>query len=69
MSGRTRDVFTTLHSEGAILPPDLLQRIADGDRDLDGLTPDAYHLVKGERINEAANRSWKAYVLEKKLDE
>ncbi|HKZ86408.1 MAG TPA: hypothetical protein VJ793_22490 [Anaerolineae bacterium] len=31
MSSRTRDVFTTLHSEGAILPLDLLQRVADVD--------------------------------------
>ncbi len=35
---RTRDIFTTLHTEGAILPADLLQRIANGDRGLDGLT-------------------------------
>jgi len=38
MSGRTGDIFTALHTEGAILPADLLQRIADGDRDLGGLT-------------------------------
>jgi hypothetical protein len=50
--------FTTIHTEGAILPADLLLRVANGDRDLDGLTPDAYHLVKGERINEAVSRSW-----------
>ena len=33
-----RTSFTTIHTEGAILPADLLQRIANGDRDLDGLT-------------------------------
>ena len=27
----TRDIFTTLHTEGAILPADLLQRTANGD--------------------------------------
>ncbi|MDW8328343.1 MAG: hypothetical protein RMK99_17440, partial [Anaerolineales bacterium] len=45
-------------SEGAILPPDLLRRIVDGDPGLEGLTPAAYHLIEGERINEAINRSW-----------
>jgi len=58
LSLQRRDIFTTIHTEGAILPADLLQRIANGDRDLDGLTPDAYHLVKSERINEAINHSW-----------
>lgn len=55
---RTRDIFTTIKTEGAILPVDLLQRVADGDRTLDGLQPDDYHLDKGEKINEAINRSW-----------
>ncbi|MBE0448016.1 MAG: N-6 DNA methylase [Actinobacteria bacterium] len=55
---RTRDIFTTIKTEGAILPADLLQRIAEGDRSLTGLTPDDYHLDKGDKINEAINRSW-----------
>ncbi|RMH21648.1 MAG: hypothetical protein D6696_05340, partial [Acidobacteria bacterium] len=49
--------FTTVRSEGALLPPDLLQRIADGDGDLRGLRPADYHL-SGERLNEAINRAW-----------
>lgn len=53
-----KDIFTTIRTEGAILPPDLLQRIAGGDPDLDGLAPEDYHLAKGERLNEAINRSW-----------
>ncbi len=53
-----RSTFTTIRVEGAILPPDLLQRIADGDPDLEGLTPESYHLAKGEKINEAVNRAW-----------
>src|SRR5207244_8655753 len=44
--------------EGAILPVDVLQRIAQGDPHLDGLMPEAYHLLKTEKINEAINRSW-----------
>ena len=51
------DMFTTVRSEGAVLPPDLLQRVAEGAKGVDGLTPDAYHL-SGERLNEAIARSW-----------
>src|SRR5262249_4235535 len=50
------DVFTTVRTEGAILPADLLQRVAGG-RDLDGLTPESYHLT-GERLNDAINDAW-----------
>ena len=57
MAARSRDLFTTIHTEGALLPPDLLQRIVEGDGDLDGLTPTSYHL-SGERLNEATNRAW-----------
>ena len=53
----TRTHFTTIKTEGGILPADLLQRVAEG-RGLDGLTPEAYHLFVGERLNEAINRSW-----------
>ncbi len=53
----TRTTFTTVKTEGAILPADLLQRIADG-RGLEGLTPADYHLAPNERLNEAINRSW-----------
>src|SRR4051794_3666411 len=44
MRVRARDLFATIRSEGALLPPELLARIAENDRSLDGLTPDAYHL-------------------------
>lgn len=53
-----RTTFTTIRTEGAILPADLLQRIAEGDTSLGGLTPEAYHLAPGEKINEAINRAW-----------
>lgn len=57
--------FTTIHSEGSLLPLDLLQRVVapesgtmgTGSTRLDGLTPAAYHL-EGERLNEAINQSW-----------
>ena len=55
---RHQTIFTTVRSEGAILPMDLLQRIAQGDANLHGLTPESYHLLKTEKLNEAINRSW-----------
>ena len=58
MKVRAKNIFTTVRAEGAILPTDLLQRIVDNDNDLDGLTPTAYHLLEGEKLNEAINRSW-----------
>ncbi len=51
-----RSNFTTVKTEGAILPADLLQRVADGD--LPGLLPQDYHLGPSEKLNEAINRSW-----------
>jgi len=57
MQRRQQAVFTTVRSEGAILPVDLLQRVAQDDSSLTGLTPDAYHL-HAEKLNEAINRSW-----------
>lgn len=58
MSRRSRDLFDTIRTEGGLLPPDLLKRIAAGGRGLKGLDPADYHLVPGERINEVTSRSW-----------
>jgi hypothetical protein len=55
---RHHTIFTTVRSEGALLPMDLLQRIAQGDANLSGLTPESYNLLKTEKLNEAINRSW-----------
>ncbi len=49
------NIFTTIRTEGALLPADLLQRIVDGK--VDGLTPESYH-YSGERLNEIINRAW-----------
>lgn len=57
MATRSRDIFTTIHTEGAILPPDLLQRLVDGGDGLDGLRAEDYHRP-GERLNEVINRAW-----------
>lgn len=58
MTIRSKNIFTTVRTEGAILPADLLQRVVDGDKALDGLYPTSYHLLEGEKLNEAINRSW-----------
>jgi len=58
MRTRSRSTFTTIHTEGALLPVDLLLRVSRADPDLDGTTPTSYHLAPGEKINEAINRSW-----------
>lgn len=57
MQIRRKDVFITIRTEGALLPSDLLQRIAEPAKDIPGLDEAAYHL-SGERINEAVNRAW-----------
>jgi hypothetical protein len=54
---RTADRFSTITVEGAILPPDLLKRVADNARELDGLSADSYMLA-GEKLNEAISRAW-----------
>lgn len=51
------ELFPCVRVEGAILPTDLLQRVAAGDRSLDGLRPEDYHLV-GEKVNEATSNAW-----------
>ncbi len=57
---QNRSPFLTIRAEGALLPVDLLQRIVEG-KDLDGLSPESYHL-SGEKLNEAINRSWNRLV-------
>ncbi len=58
MQTRSRHTFTTIHTEGSLLPADLLQRVLSGDKHLGGLAPADYHLPEGEMLNEAVNRSW-----------
>lgn len=58
MNIRQRNIFTTIRTEGSILPADLLQRINDRDPQLKGLSSEAYHLSRNVRLNEAINQSW-----------
>ncbi|GCE23608.1 hypothetical protein [Dictyobacter kobayashii] len=57
MRNRQRSTFPTVTSEGALLPIDVLQRIARFDPDLPGLrAEDYYH--DGEKLNEVISASW-----------
>jgi len=58
MRSRPRDIFATVRIQGAILPPEMLKRIADGDRSLPGIAAESYHLQSGERQSEVTSRSW-----------
>jgi hypothetical protein len=51
-----QDTFSTTRSEGAILPADLLQRVAADEPRLEGSRPEGYHL-SGEKVNEATNHA------------
>lgn len=59
---RTSSPFITIHAEGALLPPELLARVADADKDLGGLISTDYHLGENERVTEAISRSWNRLV-------
>lgn len=53
-----RDAFISVKIEGALLSPDLLERIVIAPEEVEGLLPSDYHLVGNERLNEVINRSW-----------
>ncbi len=52
------ELFATVKTEGALLPAELLVRVASEDNDLPGLSSESYHLGKTERLSEAVTRSW-----------
>lgn len=58
MRTRGNNDFTTVRVEGAMLPADILKRVADGDAALGGLDENSYHLTSGEKVNEAVSASW-----------
>ncbi len=53
-----KELFATVKTEGALLPAELLVRVAGEDKALPGLSPEHYHLAKNERLNEAVTRAW-----------
>lgn len=56
-----RQSFATVQTQGGLLPADFLERVAEA-RDVDGMTPDDYHLAKGETLRESISRSWNRLV-------
>lgn len=59
MAGNKKITFATITTKGALFPVDFLEKLAAGDRNLNGLTPESYHLNENEKLNEAISRSWK----------
>ena len=57
MRTRQRSTFLTVMSEGALLPVDVLQRIAQFESSLGGMSAEDYHL-DGEKLNEVINDAW-----------
>lgn len=56
--GSPLSAYATVRTEGALLPADILARIAAGDNSFEGLNPASYHLDASEKIGEATNRAW-----------
>ncbi len=54
--------FTTVTTQGGLLPTDLLALIAANGRGLPGLEPADYRLNPGERLGEMINRAWNRVV-------
>ncbi|MDP2858071.1 MAG: N-6 DNA methylase, partial [Bacillota bacterium] len=55
---RRRDGFGSIHSEGGLLPHDLLHRVVDPRAKVSGTKPEDYGLLSGDRINETITESW-----------
>ena len=58
MRTKALNPFLTIRSEGGLLPADFLQRLRNGDTDIQGLAPSDYHLPGNLKVSEAASRSW-----------
>jgi len=50
MKRRLNGRFAAVRTEGGLLPPDLIQRVAAGDASLPGLDSASYHLRKGRGL-------------------
>ena len=57
MRNRQHSTFTSVSSEGALLPIDVLQRIANFDPELGGMRVEEYY-NEGEKLNEVISSSW-----------
>ena len=50
--------FTTLTTEGSLLPSDLISRLVNDTRSLPGTRDEDYRLTPGRQLREIINRSW-----------
>lgn len=50
--------FTTIRTEGGLLPADLLARVSLQDRSIPGISNADYHLVAGEALGNRITESW-----------
>lgn len=55
---RNKTNFTTIRVEGAILPIDLLERIAKNEKDIKGLREEEDYHLSGEKFKDAITQSW-----------
>lgn len=55
---RNKTNFTTIRVEGAILPIDLLERIAKNDKGIPGLREEEDYHLSGEKFKDAITQSW-----------
>lgn len=58
MTRQRSTAFTTIHTEGGILPVDLLAGVAALDKSIPGLDTNDYHLLKGELLGNVITESW-----------
>ena len=59
---RASNQFSSVKTEGGLLPQDMLARIQAGDPVLLGMKAETYHLGANERIGEATNQAWSRLV-------
>ena len=60
---KKRNTFSTIRTEGGLLPARLLERIATGDGGIKGLTPEDYHIVGNVQITRVGPDECDAKVL------
>lgn len=55
---RHQEEFQAIHSQGGLLPPDLMRRLRNDKEKLIGTRQADYQLAGGERLNEVITASW-----------
>lgn len=58
MSVRERELFSTVRTEGVMLPASFIRRIAEKDSDIPGVLAADYHYGSAAELNEALSRAW-----------